>query len=75
MRQGVPPAFVVQRLALNPKTAVGNPLANVGKQAMARVSELFGQPRSSYLLGDRATSKNPLRTANWGLESSANCRF
>jgi hypothetical protein len=59
----------------DPKNRSWRPLADAGKQAMARVSELFGPLRSSYLLGDRATSKNPLRTANLSLESSANCRF
>jgi len=62
--------------AHKPKNRSWRPLADAGKQAMARVSELFGQLRSSYLLGDRAASKkSPLRTANLSLESSANCRF
>jgi hypothetical protein len=44
----------------DPKNRSWRPIADAGKQAMARVSELFGPLPSSYLLGDRATSQKPV---------------
>jgi MioC protein len=55
-----PPLLIDTAQSDQPKNRSWRPLADAGKQAMARVSELFWQLRSSYLLGDRATSKKPV---------------